>query len=100
LHFQSRRGASQLFRSAYRSVPTLTLDDDVAARLQAEVRRTGRSFKTVVNERLRIALARSATVQKRKPFKVEPRAMGGPAVGFSYDNIEKLLDDVEGAHHA
>jgi len=44
-------------------------------------------FKTVVNERLRMALAQSAAVQKRKPFKVKPRAMGGPAAGFSYDNV-------------
>lgn len=78
---------------------TLTLDDDVAARLQAEARRTGRPFKTVVNERLRLALAQSAAVQKRKPFKVEPRAMGGPRAGLSYDNVESLLEDIEGDAH-
>lgn len=78
---------------------TLTLDDDVAARLQAEARRTGRSFKAVVNERLRIALAQSSTVQKRKPFRVEPRAMGGPAGGTSYDNVGTLLEDIEGSRH-
>jgi hypothetical protein len=75
---------------------TLTLDDDVAARLQAEVRRTGRPFKTVVNERLRMALAQSAAVQKRSPFKVRPRAMGGPSVGLSYDNVGALLEEIEG----
>lgn len=78
---------------------TLTLDDDVAARLQAEARRTGRPFKTVVNERLRMALAQSATVQKKRPFKVEPRAMGGPPAGFSYDNVGALLEEIEGARH-
>lgn len=78
---------------------TLTLDDDLAARLQAEARRTGRSFKTVVNERLRMALARGPTVQKRKPFKVEPRSMGGPPAGFSYDNLGALLEEIEGARH-
>jgi hypothetical protein len=78
---------------------TLTLDDDVAARLQAEARRTGRPFKTIVNERLRVALTQSAAVQKRTPFKVEPRAMGGPAAGLSYDNVESLLEDIEGARH-
>lgn len=78
---------------------TLTLDDDVAARLQAEARRTGRPFKTVVNERLRMALAQSATVHKKKPFMVESRAMGGPPAGFSYDNIAVLLEEIEGARH-
>jgi predicted transcriptional regulator len=78
---------------------TLTLDDDVAARLQAEARRTGRPFKAVVNERLRMAFAQSAAVQKRKPFKVEPRAMGGPPAGLSYDNVGSLLEETEGARH-
>lgn len=78
---------------------TLTLDDDVASRLQAEARRTGRPFKTVVNERLRMALAQGAAVQKRKPFTVEPRSMGGPFTGVSYDNVGALLEEIEGARH-
>ena len=78
---------------------TLTLDDDVAARLKAEARRTGRPFKTVLNERLRMALAQGAAVQKRKPFKVQPRAMGGPAAGLSYDNVGVLLEEIEDARH-
>jgi hypothetical protein len=53
----------------------------------------------VVNERLRMALAQGATVQKRKPFTVEPRAMGGPAAGISYDNVGALLDELEGVRH-
>jgi hypothetical protein len=78
---------------------TLTLDDDVAARLRAEARRTGRPFKSVVNERLRMALAQSAAVQKRKPFKIKPRAMGGPTAGASYENIGALLEELEGTRH-
>lgn len=78
---------------------TLTLDDDVAARLQAEARRTGRPFKTVLNERLRMALAQGAAVQKRKLFRVQPRAMGGPAAGLSYDNVGTLLEEIEDARH-
>jgi hypothetical protein len=78
---------------------TLTLDDDVAARLKAEVRRTGRPFKTVLNERLRMALAQGAAVQKRKPFKVQPRSMGGPAAGLSYDSVGSLLEEIESARH-
>jgi len=77
---------------------TLTLDDDVAERLRAEARRTGRPFKAVVNERLRIALAQSAAVQTRKPFRIKPRALGGP-IGASYDNVGALLEELEGALH-
>jgi hypothetical protein len=78
---------------------TLTLDDDVATRLQAEARRTGRPFKTVVNERLRMAFTQSAAVHELKPFKVEARSMGGPLTGVSYDNIGALLEELEGALH-
>lgn len=78
---------------------TLTLDDDVAARLKAEARRTGRPFKTVVNESLRMALTQSAAVQRRKPFKIKPRAMGGATAGVSYDNVGALLEEIEGARH-
>jgi hypothetical protein len=76
---------------------TLTLDDDVAARLQAEARRSGRPFKTVVNEYLRAGLAQRRSLKALPPFRVEPRDLGGPAPGLSYDNIGALLDEVEGA---
>ena len=78
---------------------TLTLDDDVAARLQAEARRTGRPFKTIVNDRLRLALAHPAEMQKRSPFRIVPRAMGGPVAGASYDNVGMLIEEIEGARH-
>ena len=76
---------------------TLTLDDDVAARLQAEARRSGRPFKTVVNEHLRAALAQRRAVKALPAFRVEPRNMGGALPGLSYDNVGALLDEVEGA---
>jgi predicted transcriptional regulator len=78
---------------------TLTLDDDVATRLQAEARRTGRPFKVVVNEYLRIAMAQRKTLQAASPFRVKAADMGGPLPGRSYDDIGALLDDVEGADH-
>jgi len=76
---------------------TLTLDDDVASRLKAEARRSGRPFKTVVNEHLRAALAQRKAPKLLPAFRVRPRDMGGPVPGQSYDNIGALLDEVEGA---
>jgi len=76
---------------------TLTLDDDVAARLQAEARRSGRSFKTVVNEHLRCALAQKKVLKAAPPFRVKPRNLGGPAPGLSYDDVGGLLEEVEGS---
>lgn len=78
---------------------TLTLDDDVAARLQTEARRSGRSFKVVVNESLRAALAQRKVVQAAAPFRVKAADLGGPATGRSYDDIGALLDDAEGPAH-
>ena len=56
---------------------TLTLDDDVASRLQAEARRSGRPFKVVVNECLRAALAQRKALKALPIFRVEPRDMSG-----------------------
>jgi hypothetical protein len=44
------------------------LDDDVAARLQAEARHSGRPFKVVVNEHLRTALAHRKAAKSAQPF--------------------------------
>jgi hypothetical protein len=78
---------------------TLTLDEDIAARLQAESRRTGRPFKTVVNEYLRAGLARRRAAQAVRPFRVEPVHLGPPIPGRSYDRISTLLEETEGEEH-
>ncbi len=75
---------------------TLTLDDDVAARLQAEARRSGKSFKEVVNHYLRLGFVRSE--EKPKPFKVHARDLG-LRPGLTYDNIAELTELVEGPRH-
>jgi hypothetical protein len=76
---------------------TLSLDDDVARLLQQEARRSGASFKSVVNQVLRLGLA-AAKRPAHKPFVVTPRKLGLPA-GFTYDNVEQLLEAVEGPAH-
>lgn len=55
---------------------TLTLDDDIAARLQAEARKTGRPFKTVVNDYLRAGLAQRRAANKAAPFSRSAREDG------------------------
>jgi len=76
---------------------TLSLDDDVARLLGKESRRSGASFKEVVNHFLRLGLA-AAKRPTRKPFVVTPRKLGLPP-GLTYDNIEQLLESVEGLAH-
>lgn len=76
---------------------TLTLDDDVSAKLKAESRRSGRSFREVVNDALRRGLA--AGSPRRSPFKVETRSLGGTLPGVPLDDIAGLLERVEGPSH-
>lgn len=73
----------------------MTIDEDVATLLDREMRRSGTSFKDVVNDYLRLGLAVSRQPKAEK-FVVEPRNLGLPA-GLSYDRVQELLDAVEGA---
>jgi Ribbon-helix-helix protein, copG family len=75
---------------------TLTLDDDVAAKLEAEARRSGLSFKETVNTMLRIGLAARRGKLPRQPFTVKPLTLEPIDANFDFDNIETLLDQVEG----
>jgi hypothetical protein len=78
---------------------TLTLDEDVAAKLKAETRRSGRSFKQTVNEMLRRGLARGPGTAAKAPFKVVARDLGRLRPGLSLDNIADLIEQVEGPGH-
>ncbi len=77
---------------------TLTLDDDVAAKLDIEARRSGRSFKQVVNDLLRFALRARRERERRRPFRVEPRELG-LRPGLGYESVSDLLEQVEGPLH-
>lgn len=76
---------------------TLTLDDDVARLLRTESRKSGTSFKEAVNHFLRLGLA-AAKQPQRKKFVVTPRNLGLPP-GLSYDNVEELIEYLEGPEH-
>jgi plasmid stability protein len=78
---------------------TLTLDEDVAAKLRTQVKRSGRSFRDVVNETLRRGLAASPAGRVRAPFKVEARDLGALKPGLQLDNIGSLLEQIEGPLH-
>jgi hypothetical protein len=77
---------------------TLTLDDDVAAKLKAETRRTGRAFRDVVNEALRRGLLASRP-EKRATFRVRTRSLGGLRPGRRLDSIADVLEQIEGPLH-
>jgi hypothetical protein len=73
---------------------TLTLDQDVAERLREEMRRTGKSFKTSVNEALRRGLALGGRPPRAPRFTVEPHAFGFKP-GIDLDRLNQLSDEIE-----
>jgi hypothetical protein len=78
---------------------TLTLDDDVAAKLKAEQSRAGLPFKEVVNETLRRGLASRRAAARRQPFRITARDLGALRPGLSLDNVGELIEQTEGPLH-
>ena len=70
---------------------TLTIDDDVAALLKQEMRKSGEPFKQVVNRAIRLGLTEPKQ-RAGKPFKVKPINLGLP----HYNKVEELLEFLEG----
>lgn len=78
---------------------TLTLDDDVVARISELQKRENLTFKDAVNETLRrgleVTMKQSVVI---RPFKVMAHAMGFKS-GLNYANVSELLEQVEGETH-
>lgn len=72
---------------------TLTLDDDVARRLDEEARKEHRPLHAVGNDAIRRGLDGQSPALAR-PFKVKPRRMGDRP-DLHLDSIEQLLDDLD-----
>jgi hypothetical protein len=77
---------------------TLTLDDDVRAKLEQEMRRNGKTFKEVANHYLRLGLNARRAAKPARKFVVRARPMG-LRQGLSLESIPKLLEQLEGPLH-
>ena len=78
---------------------TITLDEDVASRIKAEMRKSGASFKDVVNEMLRKGLLFTDKIkQSQRPVKFNTRPLGSRP-GLNYDSTSELLEQIEGPWH-
>ena len=74
---------------------TLTLDEDLGKELQALARRTGTSFKEVVNTTLRQGLARGQKPAAKLPrFVVRPKASEFRS-GVDVLRLNQLSDELE-----
>lgn len=78
---------------------TLTLDDDVAAKLKAASQRAGRPFREIVNETLRRGLESRHATARRRAFKITARDLGNLKPGLALDNIAELIERLEGSLH-
>jgi hypothetical protein len=77
---------------------TLTLDEDVAAKLKAESRKTGRPFRDTVNSCLRAGLSVQKQSAAARPFRVKAHDMG-LRPGINIDKVSAMLDELEGPEH-
>lgn len=77
---------------------TLTIDDDIEAKLNAEMKRSGRSLKDTINHALRIGLSVQRELKSSSAFNVQSKPLG-LRTGLNYDKIELMLEDIEGPLH-
>ena len=78
---------------------TLTLDDDVSAKLKSLAKRTGKSFKETVNEAIRCGLTVIPTTQCAATFRVVDRDLGNTQPGINLDNVAEVLEQGESPQH-
>ncbi len=74
---------------------TLSLDDDVLEKARKVADKSGRPFREIINEALRIGLRSVATAPEVKPHVTQARRMGLKA-GRNLDNVQELLSQIEG----
>ncbi len=75
---------------------TLSLDEDVAAQLEAWRAKQKLTFKQAVNSALRRGLTELSRPKARRPFRTKPIDMGRCRLA-NLDNIWEVLDEVEDA---
>jgi len=78
---------------------TLTLDPDVAAKVQQGAIRMRKPLKQVIIAALRVGLDEILAPPPAKPYVTKSRPLGLRR-GFSYDNIAELIAAGEGEDHA
>ncbi len=77
---------------------TLSLDDDVVARVKRESLSRSASFRHTLNDLLRAAVLGIDYKPRRRELTIQPTHMGYKPE-LNYDNIETLLEYGEGDRH-
>lgn len=77
---------------------TMTLDKDVASRLEQLMRKRRQPLKVVVNDVLRAGLAEIEKPQSQAPFRTEGFDLGPSLIG-NLDDVEGVLARIDGERH-
>lgn len=75
---------------------TITIDDEVAARLDDLAEKSGAPVEELASHALRKGLPRPEKPVPAKPYVFPPGPMLELKPGINIDNIEELLDEIEG----
>ena len=73
---------------------TLTIDDDIAVRIDERRRRDGQSLKQVVNLLLREGLRSDRGTRAAKKYRTKPHPLG-MRPGFDALRLNQLVDELE-----
>lgn len=77
---------------------TLTIDADVAKRIEQERRRSQRSLKEIINDALRVGLSIGAAAPSAtRPFRVDAKRLGFRP-GVDPERLNQLLDSLDAEH--
>ena len=77
---------------------TLSLDEEVRAKLETEMWKSGKSFKETVNDTLRLGLLTRQEISKEKPYKVQAKDLGLKP-GYNLDKTWGLIEEIEGPYY-
>lgn len=73
---------------------TLTIDDDLATRIEELRRREGLSFKGAVNRLLRAGMEQQEGAPRPRPYRTPTRRLG-LRPGFDPTRLNQLADELE-----
>ena len=74
---------------------TLTIDDNIARQLKEIVYRSGKPFKTVVNEALRAGIENNRIAGVTRPYRLKPVSMGEVTGPHDLDKALQPADHLE-----
>jgi len=73
---------------------TLTIEPEVARRIESEIRRTRKTLKAVINDALKAGLGLSKEAEAPAPYEVQTFDMGIQP-GFDIDRANQFYDELE-----